>query len=76
MFPILSPPPTCHCRCQTNSFQCVLASNGDKSVTLFLYDSIQWVVADARPLPMLSKSGSGSGSGSGISVENNGGCGE
>ena len=56
-----------HHRCsilQTNSFQCVLASSGDKSVALFLYDSIQWVAADARPLkPPMSESGTGSGSG-------------
>ena len=48
---------------QTNTFQCVLATDGTNSFVIFLYDDIQWTTAEPRPL---SSSGSGnrlSGSG-------------
>lgn len=32
---------------QTNTFQCILASDGDKSFALFIYDDIQWTTGDA-----------------------------
>ena len=44
---------------QTNTFQCVLATDGDKSYVILQYADLKWAVAD-------SCSGSGIGSGSGI----------
>ena len=32
---------------QTNTFQCILASDGDTSFALFIYDDIQWTTGDA-----------------------------
>lgn len=43
-----------------NTFQVVLASDGESSYTLFLYDVLQWSQADLRV-------GSGGSSGSGLS---------
>ena len=43
---------------QTNTFQCVLATNGTRSYVILLYADLQWATADTC-------SGSGSGSGSG-----------
>ena len=69
---------------QTNTFQVVLATNGNKSFTLFQYADLQWALADPRTDTSTSTasaygsgggqgtttvvSGSGSGSGSGNAV--------
>ena len=69
---------------QTNTFQLVLATNGNKSFTLFQYADLQWALADPRTDTSTSTasasgsgggqgtttvvSGSGSGSGSGDAV--------
>ena len=47
---------------QTNTFQCVLATNGTRSYVILLYADLQWATADTC-------SGSGSGSGSGNDEE-------
>ena len=33
---------------QTNTFQCVLATDGNNSFVIFVYDDIQWATADSR----------------------------
>ena len=56
---------------QTNTFQCVLATDGGFSFVIFLYDEIQWAAADPR-IAIGSggggiSPGSASGSGNGTS---------
>ena len=50
------------CPQQTNTFQCVLATDGSTSFVIFLYADLQWTLADPR---VTSASGSESGSTSG-----------
>lgn len=50
-----------------NTFQCIIATDGESSYALFVYDDIQWFLTDSR-----GASGSGSGIGSGSSSSSSG----
>ena len=49
---------------QTNTFQCVLATDGSGSFLIFLYADLQWALADSLSSGFGSASGSGSDNGS------------